>query len=582
MKRSKKKIVQLAMTAALLASVGTGLGGLALGNGVTANAEQNISANPVADETSDRSITIWKYQVKDASELGERGDGKENDTITKDPLPGIKFEIKKVEAVGGVSLTNPLVQKETTHYTVLSTVGTITTGSDGSAKQALGKGTAADGIYLVTELADDRGESPKVAKPADPFFVYVPQTDRTDLSSLIYDVEVQPKNIMESLLDPQKTVQEGAGYSIKAGQSFTWEATANLPSGLYTVASQDMVITPVYDKDGNKIADIPVEKDDEIYADYFIINDTLVKELLLDNVKAQVKTESGAWTDLLLGTDYKVSVNGAEKTTAPITDATDAAKAVKVELTQVGMKKVALNNDVKIRVVYTTHTANDYNGTISNHFDVAFLTPGLEPVNPGNPTDPEYYTGGFDIEKTAEDKESDEAGYYLAGAEFQIAETKADADAGKFIATDGKSYLEADLPSGVTFLKATSNSDGWAEFNGLALNWYTDKNGNGKQDITDDPDTNEPTFAAADIKKDYWVVETKAPSGYELMKEAKKVTVDLSTEKNDTVELDVVDKPKTDLPFTGGEGTMLLVAIALGAITIGTAAIVIDKKRRAA
>lgn len=581
MKRSKKKFVQLAMTAALLASVGTGLGSLALGNGVVVNAEQNIKANPVADETSDRSITIWKYQVKDASELGGRGDGKENDTITKDPLPGIKFKIEKVSAIGNASLTNPLVQKKDTHYTVDSEIGTITTGPDGSAKQALGKGTAADGIYLVTELPDDRGESPKVAKPADPFFVYVPQTDRTDLSSLIYDVEVQPKNIMESLIDPQKTVEEGAGYSIKAGQPFTWEATANLPSGLYTVASQDMVITPVYDKDGNQVADITVEKDDEIYADYFIINDTLVKELLLDNVKTQVKTETGAWTDLVLGTDYKVFVNNTEKNTAPITETdTSIEKAVRVELTEVGMKKVALNKDVKIRVLYTTHTANDYNGTISNHFDVAFLTPGLEPVNPGNPKDPEYYTGGFDIEKTAEDKTA--PNNKLKDAEFQIAETKADADAGKFIATDGKSYLEADLPAGVTFLKATSNENGWAEFNGLALNWYEDKNDNGKQDITDDPDTNEPTFAKADIKKDYWVVETKAPAGYELLKEAKKVTVDLSTEDNAEVELNVVDKPKTDLPFTGGEGTMLLVAIALGAITIGTAAIVIDKKRRAA
>lgn len=580
MKRNKRKIVQLTMTAAVLASVGTGVGSLALGNALTASAAQNIKANPVADETSERSLTIWKYQVKDASELGGRGDGKEDNTITKDPLPGIKFEIKKVTAVGGASLTNPLVQKETTHYTVASTVGTITTGADGSAKQVLGTGTTADGIYLVTELPDDRGTTPSVAKPADPFFVYVPQTDRTDLSSLIYDVDVQPKNIMESLIDPQKTIEDGAGYSIKAGQSFTWEATANLPSGLYTVASQDMVITPVYDKDGNQIADINVSKGDEIYADYFTINDTLVKEILLDDVKAQVKTDSGAWTDLVLGTDYKVFVNGTEENTAPITEVSNAEKAVKVELTKTGMKKVATNTDTKIRVIYTTHTDIDYNGTISNSFDVDFLTPGLEPVNPGNPTDPEYYTGGFDIEKTAEDKTA--PNNKLKGAEFHLAETEANAKAGKFIATDGESYVKADLPSGVTFLKAESDNDGRAEFNGLALNWYTDKNGNGKQDITDDPSTNEPTFAKADIKKDYWVVETKAPNGYELMKEAKKVTVDLSTEADATVELDVVDKPKTDLPFTGGEGTMLLVAIALGAITIGTVAFAIDKKRRTA
>ena len=38
---------------------------------------------------------------------------------------------------------------------------------------------------------------------------------------------------------------------------------------------------------------------------------------------------------------------------------------------------------------------------------------------------------------------------------------------------------------------------------------------------------------------------------------------------------------KTDLPFTGGVGTTLLIVIAIGAITIGTAAVVIDKKRQA-
>ncbi len=577
MEKRKRKFLQFVMITVLLASIGVGVSNRTFFGGFTAEA---VQTNPVADETSERSLTIWKYQVKDASELGGRGDGKE-ETVTKDPLEGIKFRIRKVTPVAGASLVNPLVQKETTHYTFGTGDWTVTTGADGSVKQVLGTGTAADGVYLVTELADDRGESPTVAKPADPFFVYVPQTDRSDLSSLIYDVEVQPKNIMESLIDPVKTVNEGEVHSIKAGQEFTWEATANLPSGLYTKAAQDMVITPVYDKDGNQIDDITVDAGDEIYADYFNINDTLVKELLLDNVVAQVKTETGAWTNLVFGTDYKVFVNGTEKTTAPVTDATDAEKVVRVELTDAGMKKVADNNDTKIRVVYTTHTANDYNGTISNSFNVDFLTPGLEPVTPNIPdgSEPKYYTGGFDIEKTAEDKAAPDN--KLAGAEFHIAANEADAKAGKFIATDGKSYLESEL-NGLTFITATTTADGRAEFNGLALKCYEDKNNNGKQDLTDDPDTNEPTFATADIKQDYWVVETKAPSGYELLKAPQKVTVDLSTADDTLIELNVVDKPTTDLPFTGGESNMVLVVIALGAITIGTVAIVVDKKRRAA
>ena len=45
---------------------------------------------PVADNTSPRSITLWKYEVKDLSELGDRGDGEMDDTVTKTPLAGIK------------------------------------------------------------------------------------------------------------------------------------------------------------------------------------------------------------------------------------------------------------------------------------------------------------------------------------------------------------------------------------------------------------------------------------------------------------------------------------------------------------
>lgn len=570
MKKNRSKVVRLALTASLLTSLGIGLYNVSLGNGTVAKAEQIISDNPVADETSTRSITIWKYEVKDVSEIGNPGDGKESD-VDKNPLSGVKFEIKKVKALEGKSLTNPLKQSEGTDYTVLETVGTITTATNGNAKIDLGKGIAADGIYLVTELADDR-----IAKPADPFFVYVPQTDRNDHSSLIYDVQVQPKNILNALLEPEKTVEGSEGYSIKAGNSFNWEAQANIPEGLYQVASRDMVISPVYNKDGEVIADIPVAKDTEIYADYFTMSDTLVKELLIDGVKVQAKTDDGEWTDLVFNTDYEITVDGVKQTTAPITSSANAEKKVEMSLTQAGMKKVNTSDYTKIRTVYTTHTKEDYNGVITNHFSVSYLTPGMKPIEKENSKDPELYTGGFDIEKTAEDK--DAPNNKLAGAEFMLAESKDNAEKEIFIASNGKSYTKNEtLPDGVTFLKSTSNEQGFAEFNGLLLNWYDDKNENGKQDI------DEPTFSDhAQIQKNYWVVETKAPLGYELLKAPQEVTVTLQTEDNAKIELNVVDKPKTDLPFTGGEGTMLLVVIAIGAITLGTVTIAIEKKRRQA
>lgn len=550
------------------------------------------TSKAVADETSTRSITIWKYQIRDSSELGNAGSGEKVET-DKEVLSGIKFKIEKVTAKANASLTDPIKQKVGEDYEIDKTFTekTIKTTNDGSATIELGKGTAVDGIYLVTELPDDRGTSPSVAKPVDPFFVYVPQTRRSDLSSLIYNVEVQPKNILESLINPDKTVEGGKGYSIKAGQTFDWEATATVPAGLYTVTSQDMVITPIYDDNGDPIAapndKLNVPKNTKLFANYFKMTDILNQELSLKEVNVQVKKGAENWTSLNIGKDYTVTINGIEKSSSPIT--ADAGNTNKVEVSLVipkgdespvvGMEKV--QNYDQIRVVYTTFTAVDYNGTIQNAFDVSFKAPGLKPVNPDSTNNPDSYSGGFDIKKTGEDTKAT-----LKGAVFHIAGSKSDADTNIFLGEDGKRYGKIDgkgslkdaqsaaAAASTTLLTSTTNEAGKATFNGLKLNWYTDTNSNGKQDL------DEPTFSESDIKQSYWVVETTAPDGYELLKEAKEVVVSLSTKE--TIQLEVVDKKKTNLPFTGGTGSTMLVIIAIGAISVGTITISIDKKRRQA
>lgn len=546
----------------------------------------------VADETSTRSITIWKYQIKDSSELGNAGTGEKIET-NKEVLSGIKFKIEKVTSKDNASLTDPIKQKLGKDYDLDKsfTEKIITTTTDGSAKIELGKGTSIDGIYLITELPDDRGTSPSVAKPVDPFFVYVPQTRRSDLSSLIYNVEVQPKNILESLINPDKTVEGGKGYSIKAGQTFEWEATANIPAGLYTLTSQDMVITPIYDDKGAPVAapddKIEVPKNTKLFADYFVMTDTLNPQLSLKEVNVQVKKGDDKWESLKLGADYTVTINGANKSSMPITANAGNANKVEVSLVKpkgtespvVGMEKVQAYD--KIRVVYTTFTDIDYNGTIQNSFDVSFKSPGLKPVNPNSENNPESYTGGFDIKKTGEDTKA-----VLKGAVFHIADSKIDADTNIFLGEDGKRYGKMDgkgslkdaqdaaMAANTKLLTSTTSEEGKATFNGMKLNWYNDANNNGQQDV------DEPTFSESDIKRSYWVVETTAPEGYELLKESKEVVVSLATKE--TIQLEVVNKKKTILPFTGGSGSTMLVIIAIGAISIGTVAISIDKKRRQA
>lgn len=616
MKTKRKWISKAALSLGvltMLGSAGAGLGTVAF----AAPPAQNISGNAASDTTSKRSITIWKYEINSTAELGERGDGESLDPATAPDLTGkkvmqdVNFEIIRVIPKTGVSLTDPLKQTEAAgDYTIdpTFTAQQGKTAADGSLTFDVGTGKAGDGIYLVREITDSSGKytytkpadpttvppTPaetglKISKPMDPFFVHLPQTKRDDTSKLIYDVHVHPKNIVtDTELD--KTIEDGKGYSIKAGNDFKWEATTKLPSGLYSEIDKEMTITNWLDPADDKIKDLVIGSSQlpyDLYANYFKVTDTLDKRLLLQDVEVYVLDKTGSPVKLTNGVEYEVTLDGT-KITAPnkVEDLTETAdKEVIVSLTQAGMKKVTLDEDTHLQVVYKVTTNKDFNGTIANEYDVDYLLPGQDPFHETSEENPEYYDGGFDILKT------DEGSTELVGAEFHIAVSEADANAKKYLASDGKSYTLNDdgtatptLPTGVSFLKAESNASGKAVFNGLALDWFTDTDGDGKQDPTN---TAEATWPAVDpgngdpyISRKYWVVETKSPSGYELLKEPKEITVTLDTAGNTDPELTVVNKKKTDLPFTGGAGMTLMIVIALGAIVVGTATMAIEKKRR--
>lgn len=597
---NKRWIGKAAMTLGVLTMVGSaGAGTITTAYAV----DQNISTNAVSDDTSDRSITIWKYEINSSSELGERGDGINPDPSKAPDLGGkklmkdVNFEIIKVKPIGNASLTDPLKQVEGTAWEVDTSFTKMTGKTDADGKLAFGvsstlaadKKKDADGIYLVREIKDSvtgdytytdaNGDTKKINKPMDPFFVHLPQTKRDDTGKLIYDVHVYPKNIVtDTELD--KTIEGGKGYSIKAGNDFQWEATTKLPAGLYFKADKDMIITDVIDPDNhaNKLPNINVSAGDEVYANYFKVSDNIDERLKLQDVEVYILDKTGKPVKLTNGTEYEVTLAG-NKISSPtkVEDLTvGSKKEVVVSLTQAGMKKVTLDEDTHLQVVYKVTTDKDFNGTIANKYDVNYLIPGQEPIKEESKENPEYFDGGFDIKKT------DEGSTALKGAEFYIAASEADANAKKYLASDGKSYTLNDdgtstpaLPSGVTYVTATSDDSGKAGFNGLELNWFTDDDGDGQQDPTNPA---EATWPKDKIEKDYWVVETKSPSGYELIKDPQKVTVTLDTAEDTTVELTVVNKKKTDLPFTGGAGMTLMIVVALGAIVLGTTMITIEKK----
>lgn len=510
----------------------------------------------------------------------------------KELMEGVEFEIVRVipnETTPGSKeykkLDDPTKQKEgaANDYTIDPSFKAQkgTTGTDGKITFNVGTGKAADGIYLIREVPDANGDywymkdgkKTKVSTPMAPFFAYLPQTKRDNEKELIYDVHVYPKNIVTDSTG-DKTVEGQKGYSIKAGQPFKWEATVKLPTNLYFQAKEDQTIINRHDKDGNKLPDLDVAAGTKVYADEFYIHDELVKELHLDNVEVEAyNPTTKKWDKLIFNTDYSVTKNNVKATAEPITNANGAPIDVRVDLEEAGMEKLEGVYD-QIRVIYHTHTDVDFNGAIENKFDYGYLIPGQKPHTDTPGDNPEYFDGGFTIDKTEENKSQK-----LAGAEFYIATSEQNAKDKKFLASNGESYTLNDdgsatptLPTGVTFLTDTTDSSGHAQFDGLALNWYKDTNTNGKQD------KDEPTLPHEDIERDYWLVETKSPDGFELLKDPIKVTIKL---KPEDVVVHVENKTQTKLPFTGGNGTTLVIIIAIGAITIGTAAIAIDKKRRA-
>lgn len=557
------------------------------------------STNPVADETSARSITITKYQATELNDHNSEGDGTLNTTVTNAKLQGVKFQLQRVKAVNsGSQLTDPTVQVEGKDYTIDSsfTAVTLTTDANGHAKFNLGNDTKNDGIYIVTEVDDSGAKDPatgkpvKVTTPANPFFVYVPQTSRGNQSGLIYDVQAQPKNVIENALNPGKTINGKPGDSVVAGDSFEWELTTGIPSGLYTIAKDDTTV-PVVNKNGNQLynadhskASVVIKAGSPLYlpagsyfdkdgksvqsvaVSNFNMHDTLNKDLNYKGATVWVHSAAG-WVQLAKA-DYTVENKNGEF------NMNLTAQGIKEigsdSITDVTGKNVTGPFDQISTHIETTVLAG-WNGYIPNTFDVTYQTPGGKPDTQVPPTEPGYYNGGFDIRKQDASTQAD-----LAGAEFKIATSEANAKAGIFLASDGKSYSSSDaLPSGVSYLSSTSDSKGHAAFDGLPLTW-TD-GGNGVVDV--DPTTGLP-INGDKIQDDYWVVETKAPNGYELLKTPQKVQVTLGTASDNTVELTVDNKKSTKLPFTGGAGQFFFITVALSSIAVGTAIIVARKKRQ--
>ena len=194
------------------------------------------------------------------------------------------------------------------------------------------------------------------------------------------------------------------------------------------------------------------------------------------------------------------------------------------------LKKRGIQN-LKIRVTFnTTFKVNEngklavLDGIVTNAQNRAKLT-----YNIGTGTDvtkysesPEVHTGAvsvFKYEDTNGNGKHDEGEKALVGAEFKIALTEEDAKAGNFVKIGGKE------------LTAVSNEDGIATFTGLSF-------GGDAKDDEENLKNGLYKYNWETASRDYYIVETVTPAGYEKLTDTIKVKVS----KNTSEMIDLTDQ----------------------------------------
>lgn len=399
------------------------------------------------------------------------------------------------------------------------------------------------GHYFVWEKDATNAEIPdevnggwksvSITKPMDPFVTAIPLT-HPDKDKWIQDVHVFPKN-GSSELDKEATTEDGTS-DVAIGDEVDYSLKLEIPGA----NTMDIEKITLWDKLDNAL-------------DYN--NNLTVSRLeLVDDGNGGYKWDYTGET-LTEGFDYNVTV-----------PATGNDNTLTVELTQDGVDRVTADGDrwEGLAVDFSTivnknlvlRPATDEDGqVIKNKATAEFEDADGNKIEHGS-NETETPSGEIIIEKTKQD------GSALAGAEFKMAASKEAAENGEFIRIDPSS-LKLYYPGddgyddfGDWIVTSAVTSDGKkaeARFDGLKLTYK-------------DAEDNVHAY-------DYWGVETKAPKGYNLLKDP--IHFGSISEKNGesvirySLDKAVVNTDDFKLPETGGMGAILLTI--LGMIVIGMA-----------
>lgn len=441
---------------------------------------------------------------------------------TGTPLEGITFDIYKKSSLEDY-ISGKFVLSENPKEDGLATYS-ITTDANGRATLSLTKNGLPDGVYLVVERPH-----PAIVEPVAPFYVIFPATS-ADGTALEYTINVYPKNQVREEIDIEKDVINlGNDHATEdTYENHTWIISATIPS-------------------------------DIAFGKKYVISDTLDNRLdYAGNLKVQVETVSGE--DVLLelaeGTDYILTVNdenslGEDK----------LSDSFQVELTYIGMQKIdklgkANFGQYRLRVYFDAQiNANATMGTeIPNQAEIEYEN-SVGIIFKEKSDIPEVHTGGINLIKVdagTKDK--------LPGAVFRVYRA---ATAAEISDETIEKVTIGDSAVKMILMEFHNTQDLTAE---KVTEAVSDENGN--------------VHIYGLAYGTYYLVETKAPNGYNLLRDPLEVVVDKNS--HEAAEAYKVENyAGTELPETGGMGTAMytFTGVSLMAAVCLT---LFTKKRKAA
>lgn len=492
------------------------------------------------DNTTERVLDLYKYAPTTGST--ERGDGTvDPDASTdKEPLENVEFEIYKVPD-GQATSTTPTSEELAAIKVEGNLIATVKTDATGHASYSFGTGRTNDGKYLVVEK-----DNAAVEVKADPFYLNIPLTNPAG-DGWLYTVTVYPKNDIVTGPEVEKDVTTvGNNHdSFDIGDTQTWIIRGDVPSDLYQVAANGT----------------------EIFAKNYSFTDNIDSRLdYKANVIVKLYDKESNET-VLDPAHYTV-----DYTAGTVIDSVTYTGTLKVSLTEAGMKYIQQTLDAdtvnvgkpEIRVYFDTviNDTAELATNIPNDVTLDYTNSTGHQYDPATvPTEeiPEVHMGGLVIDKY----KKGETATKLEGAVFKIArdatadEIADDSVVKETITVNGEDktvvfvdFYDTDAIDGERVTEVTTDANGKAVVNGLAY-------GN------------------------YYLVETKAPEGYNLLTSPITVTINESshiTENAVTVE----NSAKFILPITGGTGTMLFTMSGILLIGLAIILIVSSKKKKVA